>query len=375
LATFTLGILKEAEKRHIRRLYFAARDMYLPYCIAKQYSLLFPHIELRYLYVSTRVIYPAMIELGTENEMLELLGMIRRFKPITILSMLGFTPDEISLLGQRMDLYADVSLHDGSIDAFIAVLQNFRKEIVGKCARKRRLLLEYLAQEGVLSNVDSVAIVDLGWRGTSQYVLRQILSRDIPFFYLGISADCLSDELTGHKYYFTCEQQYPCMSVCHYCLEYYMCKSQEGTTIDYEETPSGVLRPVLGRVEYLGDQVVLNNKKIVLEVSSKLIEVQSIYDDSLKLFYICVLKAFDEFFRHPTSHIVQTIAPHLRISHFGYEWQLVCKLNGYQKVYYLLKRFLYKLHIRLPDKFSMGWEYASLVNSFGWLGECYVKRK
>lgn len=57
MMAWVYGVLKEARKRGIRRLYFLARDVHSEYHIAKRIAHLFPEIELRYLFISSRSLY------------------------------------------------------------------------------------------------------------------------------------------------------------------------------------------------------------------------------------------------------------------------------------------------------------------------------
>ena len=50
-------MMKDAEQRGIKRLYFCARDAYMMYEIAKHYSPLFSSIECRFLYISRKALY------------------------------------------------------------------------------------------------------------------------------------------------------------------------------------------------------------------------------------------------------------------------------------------------------------------------------
>lgn len=50
-------MMKDAEKRGIKRLYFCARDAYMMYLIAQKYAHLFPTIESQFLYISRQALY------------------------------------------------------------------------------------------------------------------------------------------------------------------------------------------------------------------------------------------------------------------------------------------------------------------------------
>ncbi|MBQ7631952.1 MAG: hypothetical protein IJS82_04245 [Paludibacteraceae bacterium] len=50
-------MMKDAEQRGIKRLYFCARDAYMMYLIAQKYAKLFPSIEALFLYISRTALY------------------------------------------------------------------------------------------------------------------------------------------------------------------------------------------------------------------------------------------------------------------------------------------------------------------------------
>ena len=50
-------MMKDAEQRGIKRLYFCARDAYMMYLIAQKYAHLFPTIECQFLYISRQALY------------------------------------------------------------------------------------------------------------------------------------------------------------------------------------------------------------------------------------------------------------------------------------------------------------------------------
>ena len=57
MIAWVIYILNDAAKRGIRRLYFLARDVHSEYLIARKLGILFPEIESRYLFISSRALY------------------------------------------------------------------------------------------------------------------------------------------------------------------------------------------------------------------------------------------------------------------------------------------------------------------------------
>lgn len=57
MISWTLYVMNDARRRGIRKLFFLARDVHSEYLIAKKLNVLFPEIELKYLFVSSRALY------------------------------------------------------------------------------------------------------------------------------------------------------------------------------------------------------------------------------------------------------------------------------------------------------------------------------
>ena len=54
---WVLEMLRDAQRRHISRIYFCARDMHSYYLVARRLQGLFPEVEVRYLFVSRKSLY------------------------------------------------------------------------------------------------------------------------------------------------------------------------------------------------------------------------------------------------------------------------------------------------------------------------------
>lgn len=56
-SSFVMRIMKDAEARGIKRLYFCARDSYTLFLVAQKYERIFPNVEVLYLFVSQKSLY------------------------------------------------------------------------------------------------------------------------------------------------------------------------------------------------------------------------------------------------------------------------------------------------------------------------------
>lgn len=376
LVSFTLSLLKDAANNNINKLYFAARDMFLPYCIAKELVKKFEGIELHYIHISTKVVYPAYIE-NEPKEVLHVLGLLHNFMPISILEMFGFDENEIKDFEKRVELNKLVSLEDGTADEFVQELVSERNmtKLIKRCKEKRELLRAYLLQEGLLSN-DNVALADIGWRCTTQDVLYKLFpDKNIHFYYYGVSADRLNIKDIGKYTSFTYNESLKVPLEYQFCIEYYICRNLEGTTLGYKLDEKGCYVPVLDKVNIDDKEGIINNYNIVLDTARLICQYDFLVDDAELLFYECALRTMKDFILYPQSHLVRTIEPYLFFNHFGDNYKIVHRYKNWKLICFLflkMRKLLFHHHSHLLPIF---WQSATIVNSLGLFGDKYIMFK
>lgn len=57
MISYILNVLEDASRKRIKKLFFCARDMHSYFLIAKQFSHLFPSLEIHYVFISSEVLY------------------------------------------------------------------------------------------------------------------------------------------------------------------------------------------------------------------------------------------------------------------------------------------------------------------------------
>ena len=175
LTSFVLWLLREAQARGLKRLYFLSRDAEIMLQIARQIAArVGSDIELRYLYASRlawnsavsspdnnpHVWYSVIYQSGTgftNAELLERAGLsVEEIDEITSASPKAWssTSDREILRTTLASLQAD------------GTLQRHAEE-------SKALVLDYLAQEGLFDGTPH-AVVDVGWRGTQHDVLIEL---------------------------------------------------------------------------------------------------------------------------------------------------------------------------------------------------------
>ncbi len=192
-------ILREAQQRGIKRLYFLARDGYTLRKVAESFCVAFHlPIECHYLYCSRMSLrMPSFFFIG--EEMLDLLFMWGYYVTLKSILQRGNLTEE-----ERKWIYNDCGLQNVDEDALLtrkefdlytSILRKseaFRTCIIGKSRAAYKMAAGYLRQEGLL-NDSQVALVDSGWTGSMQRSLRQLLEHEgytgqIVGFYFGMYA-------------------------------------------------------------------------------------------------------------------------------------------------------------------------------------------
>ena len=193
---YVIDVLKDAQKRGIRRLYFLSRDSYILMRIAQVFAEDFSDIELRYLFISRRALllpylagrkaedylaasdHHTIVRQNTVDSRLEQLGTDR--KEMEDNYQITFPYQRVNNKKEEQDFLQKVFDSE-----FTPILQQRAKE-------KREIFLQYLEQEGVTDGTPS-AMVDVGWLGTSRLMLNSILRHsgysDTFFYYYGIRGD------------------------------------------------------------------------------------------------------------------------------------------------------------------------------------------
>ena len=246
MTAFTVWVLREAEARGIKRLYFLSRDGYLPYRTAIRLvkSCEFD-IECRYLYCSR---YSLRVPMYSENVDEALSHVTRGGIDVTfrkILMRSGFRAEDIPKMQAAFpdlaldevipysglkkvrarlagsDAYKDL-LKQRSEEAWEPLCAYFRQEGllegIGACDRSKEKSYSVSAHSGSVGksdragtcdgNAEKIGIVDSGWTGTTQKSIAEIRRRcgvndPVEGFYFGLfEIPKGSDPERYHSFYF-----------------------------------------------------------------------------------------------------------------------------------------------------------------------------
>lgn len=163
---FVYNILKDANKRRLKRLYFLSRDGYILFEIAKCFKKLFPEIGIYYLHVSRKSLYlPGILNFNKES-LSELLIYANNNNIRETLDnfQIEFNDSEIQLLSKYDDIVNGIFSNPSILEKI-----KFRWE------SQKKLCIEYLIQEKVASKDSNVGIIDLRGTRKSQIAINKLL--------------------------------------------------------------------------------------------------------------------------------------------------------------------------------------------------------
>ncbi len=257
LAGFVLWIMRRAQQLGLRRLYFLARDGQILMSVARPLAArLGIACELRYLFASRQSWNLASLIRPTP-EQLEWIWDTTDFLSITsLLARVALLPSEVSqplkIAGfGRDDWERPLSLPERSALRGVMEAPEVLERVADRAREKRRVLLSYLAQEGVVSS-EPWGLVDLGWYGSLQNALSRLVasvggSPPNGFYFAllnGAIADACGarreayyfDERTRSGYLRAVPDVIPLMEM--------FCAADHGTVVDFVER-DGRVDPIL----------------------------------------------------------------------------------------------------------------------------------
>lgn len=254
LNLFVVWLLKEAERKKIRHLFFLARDSYPLYLIAGQYcEKLQLKLKCSYFYCSR---YSLRVPMYSENTQEALDHVCRGGIDVTLRKILirsGFELQKAEELREYFEM-------DRELDAVIPYpeLKNIKKELSANkkymemlrsvSTSKRDTVYRYFRQEGMLE--EKIGIVDSGWTGTTQKSINKIRKKcgcrtGVEGYYFGLYETPPGyDPRKYHSFYFSPKKEIMNKVFFSNCFVEIILSAPHGTTMGYKET-DGRIVPVL----------------------------------------------------------------------------------------------------------------------------------
>lgn len=194
---YVLWVLKNAEQKNIKTLYFLARDGFLLWKIAQILSKkLGMDIECRYLYCSRYSLRLPTYHFIEEKEAMELI--FSNSNEITLKNIFvrtGFDKNDIEKVLNSLGINTDINEESSyqkvnSIKNKIFESAIYQKLLEEKSVNAYNNITAYFKQEKIF-DYEHIGIVDSGWTGSMQRSLRQIIEHNgknvkITGFYFGM---------------------------------------------------------------------------------------------------------------------------------------------------------------------------------------------
>lgn len=361
---FVFGILQKAREDKIDRLYFASRDTYLFYLMAKSISHLFPEIELNYLYISTKVLYPVGFANGKRSDIKFILNHLEIFKPRLILKMIGFSEDEQNNFQKYLNIDADLVASKSDLFVDLLLNEEYKPLLLKYSACKVDKLMQYLKQIKFIGE-GNVALLDLGWNGTSQYMLSKLLN-NIHFYYYGINKGILPIKEIGKYDAFFAVEDYERLSI--RIIEFYMCKMLEGSTLDYE-LENGLAKPILEDTFFTEqDEIDFEYKKtIMIEAVELYSKNPLLFNYSKQLFTLISVVTLQYISQNPPYSYVKFLSNKMMWDRFSDKKRIIKRMSPYK-----LLNILYHSYSQ-SHKYSGLWIEGCIVYSLGGIGRWLLR--
>jgi|GEM_PF-4043164 len=179
--SYVCWLLRTAQEKGIRRLYFLARDGYpLWKCAEKLVAQMAPGMELRYLHVSRAALFDPLEEDG-DSVRKRLFWPLP--KPPTLHTIAGRLQMEINELAALLppDLVgkagSQTALEPETLHAIWSEIRSptrLNQYLAAKTQEKRALALRYFQEQGLMEGLPN-AVVDVGWSGSLKRSIDNLL--------------------------------------------------------------------------------------------------------------------------------------------------------------------------------------------------------
>lgn len=321
-------VLDESQKKGLTKLYFLGRDGHVFYEIAKAVKSNYPDIDLAYLKISRRVLYPCVFYNGDDFELDISVGCGIGQRVADVLMYLGIRWECLSEATRNVFKADDVLGTLAKISLFKQQLKKYDLDFLKRNAQKRRKnLLGYLDQNGI-GKSDVCALVDLGWTGSCRCILNYILKQEnlnpVKTFYWGVNKNLLNGTPEDELYVY--QRQYDILDDA-FCanlfLEQYASMNVDGSVIDYvcvDDRFTPVEKP---RKE--------ENEKIVKineMMSTRLISQMTFWTNAQwkDIFLCCGLKQFNRILNNPSRKEMRFFS-YMLIENYGREAWLIERMS------------------------------------------------
>lgn len=169
-------------------IYFLARDGYIPFKLYEKLKIKYSYLpEGKYLYASRRsYIYPMMADKKEEAIKYFTVSDYARGQKLTIGDILKNL--DIDYNDNLKDSYTDFNLDEvinvNNVDEINNKLSYLWDKINLNLKKEREILYRYFKQENIY-NHNEINIFDIGWAGSTQRAIRELVRKEVKGFYFG----------------------------------------------------------------------------------------------------------------------------------------------------------------------------------------------
>ncbi len=247
--SYVYQILNDSRNRGINHLFFLARDGYILYHIALEFSKLFPDISLSYLYVSRQALYMAGLdELNAKKvkDAMPYLKNERIDKILYDLHMSSFSFSYPSIEELNGEQIIDILFED---ELFVQELKNKHKE-------QNLNIIKYFENEGLTKG--RCATVDVVGSRRCQNALNRILNRNNYPEAFAYYFEVTCSRITDGKPYLSMNYQENVIGTALYnhasqaLYEQFFAISNQNRTIEYQKRKDNSIVPIF-EADYLSD--------------------------------------------------------------------------------------------------------------------------
>lgn len=355
---FVSWLNNELNSNNINKVCFLARDAKI---VKMAYEVLYGNKSksLKYLNISRKsIILSEMDSISSFDELYE------RLK--SILKKTASVNELYQLIGISENLYNDKLIIELSLEEKNEIFHNIRPSLELNAKKQKNLFSKYLKQNKFN---EKVALVDIGWRGTIQYLLsKKCPNTDIYGFYFGVNLDKNFKEmevLNRNGYLFNSSFYNPNQSVISLNVGIFevMFLAQEGTTLFYKDLNNKVY-PILDKEHKLEKNVVLIQNAALSFIKN--VKEKKLDDNILR--YFSVDDFFSNFKYIATKPKYQVINMFKKIEFEGHNKQNLVSNKSFIYYFFHIKEFLIDFNnsyckvIFLKNVFKIPFPYYSLLN-------------
>ncbi|SFU99321.1 HAD family hydrolase [Butyrivibrio sp. INlla21] len=300
LLGFSKWLKSEVKKSGLKDIFFFSRDGLI---LKKAYECINDtnEVKIKYFYASRRALRLPFLAGDIKYD--EYVDVLPRKKKLTVdefFSNMGLDVHSYSELVDTYGVNENTIWSRNDLKSNVLAKEIYDKvkaDVIAIAKKERTALLNYIKQEGLLGKV---AVVDIGWRGTLQYLLQKIAEvegLDINTFgyYVGLERGARS-EIEAYGFFNSClDADRECENWRYYTgLIENIFMSQEGSLQKYNIGSDGDVKLTMCDYEFSGDKTAIEQGEKIAKIQEGAIAfVQDVTNEHLsELMNISTIEAF-----------------------------------------------------------------------------------